>query len=223
MPVFQHCGYPDADGSDVRLLARGGYLAVDPAWSPDGRTIAFESDRPGGDTSIVLINPDGTDRRVLASGRDPSWSPDGTGIVFTCSRGGICTVNADGSGKSRILDDPDAFDPAWSPDGSHIVVGLYSPTGSADLWVMEADGTNLRKLTGKPGFEGKPDWQPLPPAQSTNPGPDASIAVVGAAPDAPPHVVKPLLQVVPHSEDISAEGMLGQHGRAGGRGHRHRP
>jgi Tol biopolymer transport system component len=118
------------DGSAQSFLAENGY---DPAWSPDGSTIAFTGREDGGDANIYTIRSNGSGRTNLtnytdtpgqdgAGGEQASWSPDATKIAFASTRDGldedtaeIYTMNADGSGQTRIttdLDHDDAY-PSW--------------------------------------------------------------------------------------------------------------
>jgi Tol biopolymer transport system component len=143
-----------------------------PAWSPDGRRIAFSSGRDG-DWDLYVMNADGSDVTRLtnlpgAEG-DPSWSPDGTRIAFYgVGEGGnqnIYVVNADGSGLQRLTGDPNAKDwyPDWSPDGTRILFerDLRDPEADADLWVMNLDGSNQVDITSTPGIrEAEPTWSP---------------------------------------------------------------
>lgn len=102
-----------ADTAGVRRLAPGD----EPAWSPDGTTIAYQSP-----TGISLMTADGTNNRVIRrNGSQPSWSPDGTQIAF--ADGGIRVMQSDGS-FDRLLVDNDFIQrgdemerPAWSMDG----------------------------------------------------------------------------------------------------------
>ena len=98
-----------------------------PAWSPNGRRLAFSSSRDG-DDEIYVMNADGTDQTRLtnnpASDGAPAWSPDGAKIVFQSNRDGnreIYVMSANGSGQIRLTNNPAAdSNPAWSPDGSTI-------------------------------------------------------------------------------------------------------
>ena len=94
---------------------------IRPAWSPDGRKIAFSRDGPGSNDEIYVINADGSgQRRLTQSGRQPLWSPDGQKIAFRSKRNGnddIYVMNPDGSGQRNLTRNPARVDDslAWSP------------------------------------------------------------------------------------------------------------
>ena len=98
-----------ADGSGLRNLTPkpvGAYAA--PAWSPDGRKLAFVSDRDG-NSEVYVMNANGSGQRNLtrnpAFDADPAWSPDGRKIAFVSNRDGsygVYVMNADGSGQRRL-------------------------------------------------------------------------------------------------------------------------
>ncbi len=100
----------NADGSGVRNLTPKpmGAAYAAPAWSPDGRKIAFASERDG-NSEIYLMNADGSGQRNLtrnlAYDGDPAWSPDGRKITFVSNRDGryaVYVMNADGSGQRSL-------------------------------------------------------------------------------------------------------------------------
>jgi dipeptidyl aminopeptidase/acylaminoacyl peptidase len=143
-------------------------LSVTAAAAANGRIAFSQWDLlPGGNLSghsnVYTINPDGTGLRQLthvgatqAAGA-PDWSPVGDKIVYESNQTGdyrIWVMNADGSGQTRLADDPGFVDlePAWSPDGTRILfsrcddhIGFIL---SCDLEVMNAAGTGMRRLAG---------------------------------------------------------------------------
>ena len=143
-----------ADGSNPRRLITG----ERPAWSPDGRRIAFQ--RNG---NIRLIGIDGTGETLLGEGREPAWHPDGARLAFTSAEG-IAVMREDGSGATTLVrhdfrddtyaeSDQGVGKPAWSPDGDRIA---FEHRGDGDLmpaqiFVMNADGSDPRRVTSTPG------------------------------------------------------------------------
>ena len=98
----------NADGSGTRKLTHNAHQNAEPAWSPDGRKIAFRSTR-NGNRDIYVMNADGSGKRNLtrnaAWDSRPSWSPDGRKIAFVSNRDGRLeahVMNADGSGQRRL-------------------------------------------------------------------------------------------------------------------------
>jgi Tol biopolymer transport system component len=166
-----------ADGSGARQLTNSRDDEVEPAWSPDGRQIAFVADgRTSPGARLVVMRADGTHRRLVAkvplvgasqseafSLQRPSWAPSGKRIAYV-GTSGIATVRPDGTGTVIL---PAGMHPAWSPDGKSLTFMRFdsqSPIGR--IYVMDADGKNLRALTSAqyPLDDQQPDWQPLPGA-----------------------------------------------------------
>jgi hypothetical protein len=172
----------DASGGDVRVLTTSG-RAGGPAWSPDGASIAFSQsgDQPG----LWVIASDGTGARQLTTppagsvDYGPSWSPDGRTIAFTrmtLSPGPaaavIWTIDVS-SGKAAQLTPAvsDGASPAWSPDGTRIAFlsgrdhdgrtyGEDETTPNADVFVMQADGSDPVQITHTRGPEESVAWTP---------------------------------------------------------------
>lgn len=164
---------PVAGGTPTRLTRpRDGKRDHSPAWSPNGRRIAFVSNRRGPDAGgdvddIYLIKPNGRKvRRVTRRGdeREPNWHPNGRRIAFDRSvdgrPGDIFSVRRNGSHRRRHTSTPemDEAAPAYSPDRTQLVfegdAGFRSP-----LLVMDLTDGSVTP-TGAEGWG--PDWQPLP-------------------------------------------------------------
>jgi WD40-like Beta Propeller Repeat len=150
----------DADGTNAGDLTNDPADDDQPAWSPDGRLIAWQR----ADSRIWTMKPDGTGKTDLASGVEPNWSPDGTRLAF--ARGGtIWVMNADGSGQTQLTSGSDG-EPAWSPDGTQIAFSRLDFTAETEgIWKVDVDGSNVTPVVTEPGRFASirnPDWQPLP-------------------------------------------------------------
>jgi TolB protein len=151
--------------SQPKRLTTAAEWDLTPAFSPDGQTIAFTSDRDE-KTGIYLMSADGSNERALSTKDDnePAWSPDGSTLIFASGRGGapgLYLVNADGSGLRRLTrsqhystgEGSADYSPSWSPDGSRILFTSHR-TGGNQAYVMNADGSDQRRLT-KTDIEGE--------------------------------------------------------------------
>jgi Tol biopolymer transport system component len=132
--------------------------------APQFRTTAVSNVRRN---VIGIMNPNGSNVTLLkVHGMDPVLSPDGMKIAY-CAYADrlysqIFLMNPDGSNQKRITDmkDGDACGPEWSPDGKKIAFhgfALMNPARNPGIWVVDADGTNAKKLTDH-GLE--PSWSP---------------------------------------------------------------
>jgi Tol biopolymer transport system component/CubicO group peptidase (beta-lactamase class C family) len=147
----------NADGTERRTLTGNASLAT-PAWSPDGKKIAFVRER-GGSYEVYVMNADGGRQQKLARGNAPVWSPDAKKIAFLRS-GDIYVMNADGSEQRSLTRNAASdSDAAWSPDGKKIAF-VHERGGNAEILVMNADGTGQRNLTRNASRDEDPVWSP---------------------------------------------------------------
>lgn len=159
--------------STLVRLTNNNAMDCDPAWSPDGNRIAFWSNRDGG-KEIYVMNADGSNIKRLTNNRaedvNPSWSPDGSKILFESDRDGnreLYVMDPDGGNQIRFTRD-NAVDStaAWSPDGSLIAFASNRDTGppynpyNLDIYVMNADGSNVRRIVDDPEYDVGPQWSP---------------------------------------------------------------
>ena len=150
-----------------------------PTWSPDGKRIAFHSNREAPDRGscdasdkcdfdIFVVNADGTGLKRLteskASDESPRWSPKANTIAFRSHRDGnyeIYSMNANGQRQRNLTKSHfDEAGPAWSPDGKRIAYRRIGGDGNFDIYVMNADGSGQGRLTDDPAREAQPTWSP---------------------------------------------------------------
>ncbi len=150
-----------------------------PVWSPDGERVLFENDAAG-NWEIFVMNADGSGRTNLTNfdGYDGGgdFSPDGSEIVFTSTREAIAErhagrdiwiMQADGSNIRRLTTN-ETYEgaPRFSPDGRQIAFCRSLPaeveggTSNGEIFVMDRDGGNERRITNKDGFDCLAHWSP---------------------------------------------------------------
>jgi Tol biopolymer transport system component len=140
---------PDGTGRKT-LTDSSEWDDIDAEWSPDGQLIAFERrPRPAvddRDSVIWTIRRDGTDARPLVRGFSARWSPDGSRIVYETPEQDLALLDL-ATGKTEVLlRTPELEQPAdWSPEGTRILFIRYGERSSR-IFVMNADGTGIRKL-----------------------------------------------------------------------------
>src|SRR5919108_4407042 len=157
----------NADGKRQRST---GFRADDyPAWSRDGRRIAFNS---GGERARIWVaDPErGSRRPVTPVGfydcTSLSWSRDGRRIAYTTNAGcegelAVFVVDRDGRARRRLVPGYGHLDPQWSPDGRRLLflraTGPYAPY---EIYVMNTDGSDATNISNHPAAETAPTWRP---------------------------------------------------------------
>ena len=171
----------DLDGENFRKLTKSRGADIEPSWSPDGKRIAFLSERSD-PRSLHVMNADGSEvthmgGRFRMVGVKPSWSPDGSRIAFTSIESigdedwpqhewGVAIANADGSGvtwleATVVISDPNRYvnmgSPTWSPDGTKIAYATNEGRQPGTLHTINSDGSGLaERHAGSFSFQKKP-------------------------------------------------------------------
>jgi TolB protein len=165
----------DVDGQHEQRLTPGNRSTC-PGWFPDGKKIAYVSIESN-NRSIYTMQADGSDRKLLSSANNffttLSVSPTGDKICLTTSGWEMATniwmMNVDGSNLKNLIAGPDHFtendemwgesngNPVWSPDGKKIAY-VSSVTSRSEIYVINSDGTNDRRLTNTGKFNSSPSW-----------------------------------------------------------------
>src|SRR5262245_16956148 len=145
-----------------------GTFDTQPAFSPDGRMIAFRSNRDGG--GIFVMGATGESmKRLTNSGSNPSWSPDQKEIVYSSEAVGtnpmgrgvgarLWVVNV-ATGATRQLTEMDGVQPNWSPHGQRIAFWAIPEGGSQrDIWTIPAEGGKPVQVTNDAAVDWNPVW-----------------------------------------------------------------
>jgi TolB protein len=148
-----------------RELTNGSSTTWTPAWSPDGKQVAFTR-RDDNWLNVWIMSADGSGPKQVShvshgegNAQFPAWSPDGKRLVLQVSGGSKDKAIAHiwmidlASGSAQKLGSHDAAyldeTPSWFPDGKRIAF-QSNRTGQIEIWVMDVDGTQQREVTGTP-------------------------------------------------------------------------
>lgn len=160
------------DGSDVAVWTGGSdewiyaQARQNAATSPDGRYQVVVSSEQISNSQLWIIDRTAGTRRQLtdfnAIAYDPVWSPVDNRIAFISPEPGndeLFVINMDGSGLTRLTQNDWEWDkyPSWSPDGQQIVFWSNRETRRKQIWIINADGSNVRNLSNN-AFN---DWEPV--------------------------------------------------------------
>lgn len=156
------------DGTRPLRLTHSAGPEDDPTWAPDGSQLAYRDSRRGYNVAdeIYVINADGSRRRNLSRTRGndwgPAWSPNGKLIAFNSTLE-LHVIRPDGSGMRRLGVEGEY--PAWSPDGKRLAFMAVTSIGrrgdpNYDIYIVNLNGTGLRRITSWKGEDGWPAWSP---------------------------------------------------------------
>jgi Tol biopolymer transport system component len=153
----------------VNLTADSASDDTQPALSPDGKFIAFRSERDGGGIFVMSIKGESV-KRLTDFGYNPSWSPDGREILcadesitrpedreMPVSR--LWTVEV-ATGRKRLVTGGDAVQPQWSPHGQRIAYWAIDRSGHRDIWTIPAKGGTPAPVTHDEALDWSPAWSP---------------------------------------------------------------
>jgi TolB protein len=154
------------DGKNVKRLTDNKAIEVSPAWSPDRKQLAFASDRSGQQQIYVMDVESGDVRRLTFQGTynaTPAWSPTGEWIAYAARTG--YTLNLDlylidptsGYTVPLVIHPQTDEDPAWAPNGRKLAFSS-ARRGRREIYTLDLDGGNLRRLTENFGENASPAW-----------------------------------------------------------------
>ncbi|PYT07007.1 MAG: hypothetical protein DMF60_08000, partial [Acidobacteria bacterium] len=161
----------NADGSNETRLTVDPGIDVSPKWSPDGR-ILFTSNRDGR-REIYAMDADGANvtRFTKTGATSPAWSPDGSKVAFISLSIEIINnrhwlqifvADADGGNVRMIPRNPvSTFAPCWSADGASIAFATDRFLVVSNIFQIDLDGGNRRRLTAGPKIDGQPAFSPV--------------------------------------------------------------
>jgi tricorn protease len=136
-------------------------------WSPDGRRVAFISDRSGEEEVYVLDALGvGKPEQLTTGGRAmrfaPEWSPDGKRLAFSDKDGRLWVVTVADRKLAEVAHDvrSQIRDYAWSPCGGHLAFSMSNPNRFHSVWIWSVEDNRLRRITDEQFHAANPAWDP---------------------------------------------------------------
>jgi Tol biopolymer transport system component len=157
---------------------------VDPTWSPDGTRIAFSSARNNNYDIYVMDAQGGSVKQLTHTSwaeAEPAWSPDGKRIAYTANlrtisvvcgfmstgrpgeppgddRTSVYVMSEEGTNHTKLATTDGGMEPSWSPDGAQLALAVVDVKGETQIYVTDANGTSLTKLTWDATQKASPSW-----------------------------------------------------------------
>jgi TolB protein len=163
-------GYPDLfrtfpfERRPEQTLAAFSGINSSPAWSPDGTQLALTLSKDGNPEIYVLTIATGVLRRLTrhsAIDTEPTWSPTGRQLTFVSNRAGaphLFVMDVEGANVRQLTFGGHETQPRWSPKGD--TIAYTARHGNHDIWAVQSDGSNARRLTAGPGDNESASWSP---------------------------------------------------------------
>ncbi|MGI9292258.1 MAG: Tol-Pal system beta propeller repeat protein TolB [Gammaproteobacteria bacterium] len=157
----------DADGENARTMLESSESIMSPAWSPDGRKLAYVSFENANSEIYVQELRTGKRRRVSARkgvNSAPAWSPDGRKLALTLSKGDgnldVYTLNLSNQMLRRLTDWPSIeTEPQWTADGSEVYF-TSDRSGAPQVYRIGAEGGRAERVTFEGGYNARPRLAP---------------------------------------------------------------
>ncbi len=142
------------DGKHTRRIADAPTVDLHPAWSPDGKSVAYvAASVPGEETrgaGVYTVDADGSNRKRVTdmAASEVSWSPDGKKLLLQ-SAGGVYVLSTEGGTPVKVSGVSDRpLDAVFTPDGKKVMF-RSNHEGDWHLYIVDYDGSNLRRIAGQ--------------------------------------------------------------------------
>lgn len=156
----------DADGQNPHVVLRSKHSIISPAWSPDGKQLAYVSFELG--KPVIYVQTLSTGKRepianFKGNNSAPTWSPNGDQLAIALSKDGISqiyTVNRKGSDLKRVMSSPLIdTEPRYTPDGKSLIF-TSDRSGNPQIYKVSTTGGDVQRLTFKGNYNISPDISP---------------------------------------------------------------